>query len=128
MYKILAQILANRLKLVLPKIIDCTQLAFNDKGLLDGVLVDNEVIEEVRRERKQCVIVKLDFEKAYESIKWEFPFYIMGKLGFCSKWINWIKVYLESSTISILVNGCLTQEFTPSRGLRQGDPLTPLLF
>ena len=129
MYKILAKILANRLKLVLPNIIHCTQSAFvKGRGLLDSVLVVNEVIKDARQNAKQCVIIKLDFEKAYDSVKWDFLFYMMARLGFCTRWINWIKACLDSSTISILVNGSLTQEFIPTKGLRQGDPLAPFLF
>ena len=49
-------------------------------------------------------------------------------MGFCLKWRNWISACLHSATISILINGSPTKEFCPSRGLRQGDPLAPLLF
>ena len=88
----------------------------------------NEVIEEARNNKKQCLIVKLEFEKAYDSVSWDFLYYMLGTLGFGTKWVSWIKACLESSKISVLVNGSPTQEFTPTRGLRQGDPLAPLLF
>ncbi|XP_068461619.1 uncharacterized protein [Phaseolus vulgaris] len=52
----------------------------------------------------------------------------MGRLWFCGKWIQWIKACLESATVSVLVNGSPTKEFKPTRGLRQGDPMTPFLF
>ena len=51
-----------------------------------------------------------------------------GKVGFCLKWRKWITACLQSATISILVNGSPSKEFVPTRGLRQGDPLAPLLF
>jgi len=53
---------------------------------------------------------------------------MLGRLGLCDKWILWIKACLESSSVSILVNGSPTKEFSPLKGLRQGDPLTPFLF
>jgi len=53
---------------------------------------------------------------------------MMDKVGFCRKWIQWIRVCLESSTISVMVNGSLTKEFNPSRGLSQGDLIAPFLF
>ena len=128
-YKIISKILATRLKSVLPKIIDCSQSAFiKGRGLLDSILVANEVVEECKLKKKRLAIVKVDYEKAYDSVSWVFLYYMMGRLGFCARWIGWIKECLESSTISILVNGSPTKEFVPTRGLRQGDPMAPFLF
>jgi len=129
MYKILTKVLSNRIKKVIEKVIDGSQSSFlSNRGLLDSVLVVNEVLDDLKRRRKSRVIVKLDFEKAYDSVSWEFLFYMMGRLGFCGRWIQWIKACLESATVSVLVNGSSTKEFKPSRGLRQGDSMTPFLF
>jgi len=65
-------------------------------------MVSSEVADEVRRKQEKCIIVKVDLEKAYDLVNWKFLFYIMEKLGFCSKWIRGC---LQSSTISVLVNG-----------------------
>ena len=53
---------------------------------------------------------------------------MLQRLGFHSKWVRWVRGCLESSSISVLVNGSPTEEFKPSRGLRQGDPMAPFLF
>jgi len=128
-YKIVAKLLANRLKRAMSSIIDERQSAFIvGRHLLHSVVNANEVVEEARREQKSCMIFKVDFERADDSVSWNFLSYMLRRLGFCKKWILWIEGCLKSTTMSVLVNGSPTTEFVPQKGLRQGDPLAPLLF
>lgn len=71
-------------------------------------MVANEVIDEVRMRKGKCIIVKVDFEKTYDSVNWEFLLYILHIMDFSAKWIKLIRGYLESSFIFILVNGSPT--------------------
>ena len=128
-YKILSKILANRMKKVLPSVIDVNQSAFlGERGMMDNILVANETVAYLKKEKKSGVFVKVDFEKTYDSVDWEFLYYMLGRLGLNYKWIKWIKACTESATISVLVNGSPTEEFKPKRELRQGYPLAPFLF
>jgi len=70
----------------------------------------------------------VDFEKDYDSVRWVFLYDMLQRMGFHSKWISWIRGCMKSATVSVLVNGSPTEEFKPSRGLRQGDPLALFLF
>ena len=73
MYKIVAKVLANRMKKVMALIVDETQSAFIEgRHLLHSVLIVNEVIEEAKRSNKSCLVFKVDYEKAYDSVSWEF--------------------------------------------------------
>jgi len=129
LYKVIAKVLAERIKKVLNSVIDESQSAFlKGRGILDSVLMANEVVEDLRRRERSGICLKVDFEKAYDSVRWEFMYDMLYKMGFHWKWVMWIRGCMESASVSVLVNGSPTEEFKPSRGLRQGDPLAPFLF
>jgi len=104
-YTIIYKMLANKLKPVFNHIIDTKQSAFlASRGILDSVLIANELLDEAKRENKASIVFKADFEKTYDSIDWDSLGYMMGRLCFNAKWIRWIKGCLESTTMSLLVN------------------------
>ena len=114
---------------MLISVIDESQSAFlKDRGMLDSVLMANEVAEVLRRYGRSELCLKVDFEKVYDSFRWDFLYDMLHRMGFHSKWIMWIQGCLESATVSVLVNESLTEEFKPTKGLRQGDPLAHFLF
>ncbi|GJX51872.1 RNA-directed DNA polymerase, eukaryota, reverse transcriptase zinc-binding domain protein [Tanacetum coccineum] len=128
-YKIIGKILANRLSMVIGSCVSSKQSTFiKGRNILDGPLILNEVMAWYRKCKKQLMIFKVDFEKAFDSLSWDFLDLVIDKLSFSSKWRFWIQDCLRHARASILVNGSPTVEFEISRGLRQGDPLSPFLF
>lgn len=125
----MSKVLASRLKQVLRNIISECQNAFlPGKQILDGVLVTNEVMDLAKRRKQKCLILKVDYEKAYDSVSWKYLEYMHMRMGFCDKWRRWTKACVSSSSISVLVNGSPAEEFAVQRGLKQGDPLAPFLI
>jgi len=128
-YKIISNVLANRMKSVLHGIINSSQSSFlRDRGLLENIVLANKVVKDLGKGKKSEIVIKVDCGKAYDFVCWDFLYYMLSRLGFCEKWVSWIRGCLESSLVSVLVNGSPSRECTPSRGLRQGDMITPFLF
>jgi hypothetical protein len=129
LYKIVAKVLATRLGTVMDKLISRNQSAFiKGRLLVDGVLTINEVVDLAKRAREKCMIFKVDFAKAYDSVNWNFLVYMLKRFGFAEKWIAWMKACVCAGNLSVLVYGSPTMEVNISRGLKQGDPSAPFLF
>nr|GFB72828.1 RNA-directed DNA polymerase, eukaryota, reverse transcriptase zinc-binding domain protein [Tanacetum cinerariifolium] len=86
-YKVIAKVLANRLVTVLDDIVDETQSAFvTDRQILDGPFILNGIVHWCKNKKKQSMIFKVDFEKAYDSVRWDFIDDILRRFGFGEKW------------------------------------------
>jgi hypothetical protein len=92
---------------------------------LEGVVILQEVLHELRVSKKSGFILKLDFEKAYDKVSWNFLEEVQQRKGFPDLWINQA---VRGGRVCIDLNGEGGVFFRSFKGLRQGDPLSPLLF
>jgi exonuclease III len=128
-YKILAFTLANRMHKVISNIISEEQSAYiKDRFIGHNIRFVEDIIEYCYSEKVEGFLLFLDFEKAFDSIEWEFMYAVMKKMNFGEGYIRWIKTLYKNPEYSIKNNGWLSETFNSSRGIRQGCPISALLF
>ena len=121
--------LANRLQKIILKLVHRNQYSFIKRRTIQDCLAwAFEYIHQFQTSKQKIVLLKLDFAKAFDTIQHGAMLQIMKHMGFNDKWLSWIKNIFSTRKSLVLLNGVLGRQFICKSGVRQGDPLSPLLF
>uniref|UniRef100_A0A8I7B9N1 Reverse transcriptase domain-containing protein n=1 Tax=Hordeum vulgare subsp. vulgare TaxID=112509 RepID=A0A8I7B9N1_HORVV len=128
-YKLITKVLTIRLEPHVDVLFSRHQNAFiKNRDIMDGIMSLHEILHHTYAQKKKGIVLKLDFEKAYDKVNWEFLLECHSKRNFDPRWIDWIRRILVGGTISVKLNDEVGEYFQSAKGVRQGDPLSPFLF
>jgi retron-type reverse transcriptase len=125
----ITKVLTNRLASSITSVIRDFQYGFiKGRYIMDGVVSLHEIIHEVKWKKQNGLIFKVDFEKAYDKVNWNFLHNMMTKKGFGDKWCDSVMKTVKGGKVAIKTNDMIGPYFTTHKDVRQGDPFSPLLF
>ncbi|KAK2429733.1 hypothetical protein QL285_028147 [Trifolium repens] len=129
-FKIITKIIADRLASILPNLVSEEQKGFiKDRDIKDCLCIASEAANLIHNKAHGGnLALKIDITKAFDTLDWSFLLKVLKTFGFNDTFCNWIHATLQSAFLSISINGKSHGYFNCSRGVRQGDPLSPLLF
>lgn len=128
-HKILTAILTNRLSKITPLLVKSDQSGFiSQRYLVDNVRRTLNAIDRIQKHNIPAGILTLDAEKAYDNVLWPYLFETLKQYGMHYKFVNWMEAIYKNVSTRVRVNGALSHSFNLFKGLRQGDPLSGLLF
>ena len=130
-YKIITKTVVNRIKPLLSRLIGPAQTSFvSGRQITDNIVLAQEIIHSMRNKKgkKGWMACKIDLTKAYDMLRWDFIHETLVDVGFPELVVSVIMNCITTPSMEILWNGDRTSSFIPSRGIRQGDPMSPYIF
>jgi hypothetical protein len=129
LFKIFTKALTVRSEAYMKKIIhDCQTAFIRGRFITDGIMLLQEILRDAKCRKQQGVILKIDFEKAYDKVNWDFLLNCCRQKGFSETWLTWINKAISGGTLSVKINDSVGPYFCSYKGVRQGDPFAPSLF